>query len=109
MKISKELQYLNIIAQTDIHKTLQNAACDGDLSLLKFCVEHDGNINHLGFEPLFHAILYNQVDIAKYLIEQGALICATYDSKKAIINLLSFKEKYFSDEMRVLIKEKLNL
>lgn len=58
---------------------LGNAICKGDMATVKKFIEYGANVNELsnGMTPLMLAARYNNIEIVKLLLENGANVKAT--------------------------------
>ena len=72
-KFLKTCDKFNMAERRNVQDSLYDAICDGDFLYVKFCVENGANINakdlRYGFSFLHWAIVYGNLEIAKFLLQ----------------------------------------
>ncbi len=103
MKPKSEEEITDIISQWNPNKRLVYGATEGILSIVKKAISDGADINFgkdIGknpWTPLFYASLNNHEDVAKYLLEQGAIVdkdTMTYTYNRGNYKIVGLLKKY---------------
>lgn len=87
-----------------VHKIIK-AAIDGDLTSVKSCIEEEPELVHCNIhyrEPLYFAVGNNHLDVAQYLIENGAEITYKSGNRMHQRNMQRAEDRDFTEMADVL-------